>query len=247
MNSRRLIRNCGYGLTLTACLATTGCFSIEQEVFLNADGSGELVVHVAMPDLPEDMMKSPAGAASKKSPGQDIEEMKKELTTSLPPTVKIKQVKEVRQNGALGFYIVFAFKELKDVDSILANFGKGSLKDSDIKGDSQWAARLEKAGGKTTYTCKFLLDLETSATKKEGPAKTEPAKEPAVTLDDDFTKQIMPLLLGTMRLRFVLHTPAPITETNADIVLNERTAVWNCSFIAFWKDKKKPIEMRATY
>lgn len=246
MNTRHFIRYCGYGLALTVCFFATGCFSIEQEVFLNADGSGELVVHVSMPDLPEDMLKSQAGAVTKKSPGQDIEEMKKELTASLPPTVIVKQVKEVRQNGALGFYIVFGFKDLKDMDQVLANFGKGSLKEGELKGKSEWMARLRKVGNKTQYSGRFLLDLDASA-KKEATVKTGEKTTTASTTDDDFSKQLMPLLLGSMRLRFVLHTPTPITETNADIVLNERTAVWNCSFIAFWKDKNKPIEMRAVF
>jgi len=47
-------------------------------------------------------------------------------------------------------------------------------------------------------------------------------------------------------MRFVLHTPAPITDSNADIVLNHNTAVWNCSLAAFAKDKHA-IEMKASY
>jgi hypothetical protein len=51
---------------------------------------------------------------------------------------------------------------------------------------------------------------------------------------------------STIKLRFVLHTPKKITETNADIVLDEKTAVWNASFAAFLKEKK-PIEMKLIY
>jgi hypothetical protein len=48
------------------------------------------------------------------------------------------------------------------------------------------------------------------------------------------------------KLRFVLHAPKKITETNADIVLNGNIAVWNASFGAFVKEKK-PIEMKVAY
>jgi hypothetical protein len=48
------------------------------------------------------------------------------------------------------------------------------------------------------------------------------------------------------KLRFVLHAPKKITETNADIVLNGNIAVWNASFGAFAKEKK-PIEMKVAY
>ena len=44
----------------------SGCFSIEQEIFLNADGSGELVVFISLPDLPEKM--GGAELTAKKSP-----------------------------------------------------------------------------------------------------------------------------------------------------------------------------------
>jgi hypothetical protein len=34
----------GCALIIASCFFVTGCFSIEQEIFLNADGSGDLVV-----------------------------------------------------------------------------------------------------------------------------------------------------------------------------------------------------------
>ena len=51
---------------------------------------------------------------------------------------------------------------------------------------------------------------------------------------------------SNIKLRFFLHAPKKITETNADIVLDEKTAVWNASFGAFLKEKK-PIEMKLIY
>jgi hypothetical protein len=54
------------------------------------------------------------------------------------------------------------------------------------------------------------------------------------------------LLFGTMRMRFVLHTPSPIKQSNADIVLGQKTAVWNCSPIMFVKNKK-PLRMVADF
>lgn len=43
-----------------------------------------------------------------------------------------------------------------------------------------------------------------------------------------------------------MHAPKNISETNADIVLNGKTAIWDASFGAFIKEKK-PIEMKLTY
>ena len=254
MNKRQL-----FGIVVGAfiCLMTTACFSIEQELFLNQDGSGEMALHVSLPDFPEDMMKS--DKTGNKNPVDDIANMKKDFVSSLPPTVKLKEAKEVKQNGSLGFYLVFEFKDVNDLASVFDTFNKGSLKDGDIQGKSEWTARVQKIGGKTAYTGKMLLDI---ADKKPGSGE-KPGGEKAggkqasrgaeskdgsadVSLDDAFSEQLKPLLLGTVRMRFVLHAPAPITDTNADIVLNRNIAVWNCSLIAFMKDKK-PIEMKATY
>jgi hypothetical protein len=47
-------------------------------------------------------------------------------------------------------------------------------------------------------------------------------------------------------MRFVLHAPRKITETNADIVLNGNIAIWNASPGAFFTEKS-PIEMKVTY
>jgi hypothetical protein len=237
------------------CLMTTACFSIEQELFLNQDGSGELALHVSLPDFPEDMMK--ADKPGNQNPADDIAKMRKDFVAALPPTVRLKQVKEVKQNGSLGFYMVFQFKDVRDLGPVFETFNKGSLQDGDIKGESKWTAAIQKVGDKTQYTGTMFVDI--SDKKPSGGAKagtkqssTGAAKDSAkegtaeASINDDLSKQLEPLLLGTVRLRFVLHAPSPITETNADIVLNQRMAVWNCSLIAFTKNKN-PIEMRATY
>jgi hypothetical protein len=237
------------------CLMTTACFSIEQELFLNQDGSGELALHVSLPDFPEDMMKSDKPGSQ--NPAGDIAKMKKDFVAALPPTVKLKEVKEVRQNGSLGFYMVFQFKDVKDLGPVFEAFNKGSLQEGETRGESKWTAALEKVGDKTRYTGTMFVDI--SDKKPAGGAKAgakqsskegakdgskEATAEPSI--DEDLSKQLEPLILGTVRLRVVLHAPSPITETNADIVLNRHMAVWNCSLIAFTKNKT-PIEMRATY
>jgi hypothetical protein len=241
MNLKRIC--CSIALAL-CCLAATGCFSLEQEVFLNADGSGEFVLSFSLPDLPEDVSSTtPLGGSAKKSSGDQVAEFKKEVTTGLPPTVKIKEVKEFRQNGSMGFYIVFQFKNLKDMEPGLANLGKGSLKEGEVKGNSQWKVSVEKSGKKTLYKASLFLDV--SNKDKDKAARTTGPDSNSAGFDS-IEKQLVPLLLGMVKLRFVLHAPSPIAETNADIVLHENTAVWNCSLITFMNEKR-PVEMRAAF
>lgn len=240
-----------YSVILACCLFASGCFSIEQEIFLNADGSGELVVFISLPDFPEKM--GGAELTTKKSPADALAEFKKELTTALPPTITLKQAKEVKQNGVQSIYAVFHFTRLDDIQRVLANFGKSSLKEGDFGSAPQWSLQIEKKANRSYYTQKFLLDVEAKA-KAEIKAevivngqKQEQKKSPEEDkASKEMEEQFKPLILSIVRMRFVLHTPSPITDTNADIVLNGRTAVWNCSLAAFSKEKK-PIEMKASF
>ena len=247
----RLKHIAGYAVLIACCLLATGCFSIEQEIFLNADGSGQVVIFISLPDLPEKM--GGAEMTAKKTPADALAEFKKELTTALPPTVTLKQAREVKQNGVQSIYAVFAFKQLQDIQRVLANFGKSSLKEGDIGSDPQWSLNVEKRDNKTHYNQKFLLDVDAKA-KAEVKAEVkvngkvqEQAKSPeADKASKEMEEQLKPLILSIVRMRFVLHAPSPITDSNADIVLNGNTAIWNCSLAAFSKDKK-PIEMKATF
>ena len=51
----------------------------------------------------------------------------------------------------------------RDVQRVLANFGKGSLKEGDIGSAPQWSLQVEKKDNKTRYTQKFLLDVDSKA------------------------------------------------------------------------------------
>ncbi len=234
-----------YGLVLACGLLATGCISIDQEIFLNADGSGDVAIIISLPDLPEKM----AGAelTTKKSPADTLAEFKKELTTALPSTISLTEAKEVKQNGVQSIYAVFHFKQLDDIQRVLANFGKGSLKEGDIGSAPQWSLQIEKKDNKSRYTQKFVMDVDSKAkaeVKSNKPDEKQSAEESKAS--NEMEEQLKPLLLAIIKMRFVLHAPSVISDTNADIVLNGRTAVWNCSLAAFAKDKK-PIEMKATF
>jgi hypothetical protein len=135
----------------------------------------------------------------------------------------------------------------------LSNFGKGSLKEGEFGSDPQWSLEVQKRGDKTYYSQKFLLDVDSKSKveakaelktgEKSQQAKPSPEEDKA---SKEMEEQLKPLILSIIRMRFVLHTPSPITDSNADIVLNQTTAVWNCSLAAFSKDKK-PIEMKASF
>jgi hypothetical protein len=189
-----------------------------------------------------------AQITTKKGPAETLADFKKELTTSLPSTISLTEAREVKQNGVQSIYAVFHFKQLDDIQRVLANFSKGSLKDGDIGSAPEWSIRVEKKDNKYSYLQRFMMDVDTKPKADVKPGKPGEKQQTAeeAKASSDMDEQFKPLLLSIIRMRFVLHTPSVITDTNADIVLNGKTAVWNCSLAAFSKDKK-PIEMKATF
>ncbi len=251
-----LKRGGGFFIVLLFAVFSSACFSIEKEIFLNADGSGLLVLHVSMPDLPEDT--STGSLRIDKTPAAEIEKFTQDIMTKLPPTVKLREAKQVKRNGMVGFYAVLEFKELKETEKILAAFSENGLNEF-ANGESQWTVQLDKQADKINYAEKFFINVD-DAKKSAAPAKGSAAqnkkssqrnatgKAGAVTATDSQALDEKMKILGwsLVNMRFVLHTPTPIKESNADMVMEDRIAVWNCSLLNFVKDKK-PVEMKATF
>jgi hypothetical protein len=267
----KLKRALGFCVLVLLSVFSSACFTIEKEIFLNADGSGELILRVSIPDIPENLNAAPGVPQGNAS--QEIDKFKKDVMTRLPETVKLKEAKQVKQNGVMSFYALLEFKNLKDTEAIFAEFGKDNLNEVSTATTSEWTSQIEKKDGRTIFTERIAVDVGDSSKKALNP-KTPPAKsrkapgkrgtsttktqeppsgfvgaKPPEVSDgaQSFEEQLAPLLLSLVSIRIVLHTPAPISESNADIVLNNnRIAVWNCSLIKFSKEKK-PIEIKATF
>jgi hypothetical protein len=59
-------------------------------------------------------------------------------------------------------------------------------------------------------------------------------------------EELIGMLSSMYKMRYVIHAPKNISETNADIVMNGNIAVWNASPGAFIKEQK-PLEMKVSY
>ena len=122
----------------------------------------------------------------------------------------------------------------------MTNFAKQSLtkNESGKQMASDWTVRFEKKANKTAFTQTVWVDTSDPKAAKKADDKTDDSSK----LDE----QITALMLSMVKMRFVLHTATPIAESNADVIMNGNTAVWDCSMAAFLKNKK-PIEMKATF
>lgn len=287
-------------------LLSTGCFVVEQEIFLEADGSGDMVMHLSLPDIPEALLKnSPAGNTGQPDPKQMIEELKQKFSAGLPPTVTLKEAKEVKRNGAYGFYIVLHFNQLSDLETALDQYSKEGFADKETgakkKDDSYWKIAMEKKGNLTTVTQRMFIDFAGAmgegflggdkakasepaiadepaptpkpapkpAAKRTGKQTTRAAKPVAPAQkpkEDEFQPppmapdmmkgllegDAMQMMFSSLfKFRFIVHAPNNFTETNADIVLNGKTAIWNASLGAFIGEpdskEKKELQMKVVY
>ncbi|MBI1760484.1 MAG: hypothetical protein HYR56_03515 [Acidobacteria bacterium] len=271
------VRLCGLGLLLALGVLTSGCISIEQEIFLQPDGSGDLLLLITLPDFPADMK---SGGMSAGDPAEAMQKFKTEIATKLPPTIKLKEAKELKQNGTLGFYALFQFKDINEVRTVMTNVMKESAQG--MSGGSasptkpaEWNVKLVKQGVATNFTQTFYTDMAEAKVETSGnvevsvkpPPKPAPApstaragRRPAskaatkpAAADEasggmkmEGMEGLAQMMLGAIKFRFTLHTPTPITSSNADLVLGGKTALWNCSLAAFAKEKR-PIEMKASY
>ena len=265
----------GLGLLLALGVLTSGCISIEQEIFLQPDGSGDLLLLISLPDMPDDAK----GGMSTGNPAEAMQKFKTEIAAKLPPSIKLKEAKELRRNGTLGFYALFQFKDFSEIQALMSNVMKESTQGMPGGGGpakpSEWNIKLVKQGAATSFTQTFYADMsdtkvETSGNvevsvkpqPKPAPARTttrgsrrpagktttKPAAEADMSggLKMEGMEGLAQMMLGAIKFRFTLHTPTPITSSNADLVLGGKTALWNCSLAAFAKEKK-PIEMKASY
>lgn len=284
LNRRRLTV---IALVLALGVLTSGCISIEQEIFLQPDGSGELLLLMTLPDLPDDAKSGMGGG----DPAEALQKFRTEVAQKLPPTIKLKEAKELKRNGTLGFYALFQFKDLNDVQAVMASIMKESAQGLPSGGQQppDWKLKLEKQGGLNNFTQLFFADISDTKVETSGNVQLEikpqstpgrttarggrqttsqskkttgrttarpgrvstrqtPPPEPPASgeMKMEGMEGLAQMMLGAIKFRFVLHTPTPITSSNADVVLNGKTALWNCSLAAFAKEKK-PIEMKASF
>src|SRR5262245_16859093 len=163
------------------CLLTSACFNIEQEIFLEPDGSGEMVIYFSMPDFPEAVKKKTPG--SQQDPQKLIDEFRQKFPTELPSGISLKEVKEIQRHGAIAYYVVLHFNQLSDVDSMIDAFLKNLRKEAKapstaLKEDFFLKIKQEKDGDLTVITQRFYADIMGAMGGTMGLGKPEGAKAP---------------------------------------------------------------------
>jgi hypothetical protein len=295
------------------CISTSACISIEQEIFVKADGSGDLLLHISLPDLPEDSKALTMGSGA--DTGNVMEKFKKEVIEKLPPTIKLVEAKSQKRNGTAGFYALFRFQNLSEVQALMGQILQESTKEMPGGDPAQkkskppeWTLAFDKQNGVTNFTQTFFADMSDAKVETKAEAKAEVKTEtttpevvpvedppPAVAAapttrrttkrqtrstrrQNNTPKIVAPreeppekpevkpevkaeanaefkmeglekmasMIFSAIKFRFVLHTPTPIKDSNADIVLNGNIALWDCSLAAFANDPK-PIVMKVSF
>lgn len=220
-------------------LFLSGCFTIEQEIFLKEDGSGTFLIHITLPNPPK---KEGEVAKPEEDPEKIMEEIKKGMDELKITGLTVKEVKEVSKNDLAQIYLVFEFQDIKTLIPALKKLEETGNKKADKKEDMNiaWTLDLKKSGAQTTFlsTYAFAFKPEKKDEKKE---KTKEEEEWEKMAED-----MMMTMLSMAKVRFVLHAPKDFVKTNADMTVGNQ-AVWEGAMSSFIGKTPKPLQMEATY
>jgi hypothetical protein len=261
-NARKFART-AFSAALIALSA--GCITFEHEIFLNEDGSGTYVLHLAAPKASGDELGAapPGGDA-----GDLMEKIKKGLKESHINGISPKSVKSVAKRGLEGFYMIFEFNDVRGIGDMFKELG--ALEDEEegkegktatqAKGEAgkggkknrqeeiDWKMELKKKGKKTHFVSTYLmpgLQKPGEGEKKQNDEEKKAGSEDMPDSPFGGMGEMMDMVMGTARVRFVLHAPSDISESNADIVIGGQ-AVWEAS-LSMFMERKAQMKMKAVF
>lgn len=221
MHKRRFLSFLTLGLFLAA-LFLAGCINYEQDVTLNANGSGKMLIHYSLAQQLVGMMAMG---------GQDSGEQKQDQEMPFKVTeadirkdfsmkgVKVEKFEQKTEGDQAHFYITVSFENIKDLNQ------SETFKNMPF----DWV----KSGNVTTFT----QTLKGNKEKKEESA------------DDQMGKQMAQAMFGNSAFKFKVTLPAkalPSPDTNGTIAEDGKTVSWNVPLVDAM-DKKTDTLMTAKF
>lgn len=201
-------------LTAPALLLLTGCFSIENSIVVNEDGSGSQTIRIAIPaevatsfgeELPniDEMQEEPEFAALRDALG---DEGSIEFFSSAEDGVGFEMTIAVGASDDFGAALLARAEEMQ------AAMPEAEA-DTDLTGLmdlAQSAFTLRREGDEWIYEQDFSLDPETVGE----------------LAGDEEAAGFATMFLAQMSITTKVHLPGEVTEHNADEVLEDGTLVW---------------------
>jgi hypothetical protein len=218
MQKRRHVGILFAGFLLTV-LFVAGCINYEQEVDVNASGSGKMLIHYSLAQQLVGMMAMGAQEPDKKQemPFKVNEaDIRKDLTVK---GVKVEKFEQKTEGDQTHFYITVSFDNIKDLNQ--SEMFKNMPFD--------WT----KSGNVTTFT----QTLKGNKEKKEESS------------NDQMGKQMAQAMFGNSAFKFKVKLPAkalPSPDTNGTIADDGKTVSWSVPLVDAM-DKKTDTLMTAKF
>lgn len=203
-----------------AAVLLAGCVEMSQEIWINEDGSGRLVMDVGIGAEMLELAKQ-GPAAGGKDPAADMrkgfEERKADLEKD--PDVKSVQFKEFTKEGTCHFVLDI---EVRKVESLPRILKKSSPDKKALGGEEGPAAepelKIEKTAGGYRFTQKF------ASPEKAAPETEEEKRNKAMAMA--FLKP----MLQDKGIAVKLHAPR-ILSSNGEVSEDKQTAAWKIGLI----------------
>lgn len=202
-------------------LFVAGCINYDQEVQLNANGSGKMLIHYSLAQQLVGMMAMGGQEQGEKKPDMPFKvteaDIRKDLTVK---GVRIDKFEQKTEGDQANFYITVSFDNIKD------------LNQSEMfkKMQFDWI----KNGNVTTFT----QTLKGNTEKKEEAGG-----------NDQMGKQMAQAMFGNAAFKFKVVLPAkamPSPDTNGTIAEDGKTVSWTIPLVDAM-DKKTDTVMTAKF
>lgn len=205
----------GWMLAALSLLALTGCFNVEQDLWINPDGSARVVVDLGIP-------KS-LGAMAEASGGQrlvdQLHAQRKAAQESVAkdPNVTELVLKQYDEGDQLHLVHELTVKDATKLPELFRQVTQDAAP-KEQPGLGAWDFRIERSGGDYIVTQRFApVPLDAGALKGTG----DPAELAAL----EFAKGMTRALLVNNRFTLRVHGPG-IGETNGTVNEKKDTVEW---------------------
>jgi hypothetical protein len=190
--------------TCLILLLTAGCINYDQQMELNSNGSGKMVMHYSMAQQLVSMMQMGEGASGGAEKENEMpfklkeDEVKKDLTA---PGVKVEKFETKTEGDQQHFYVHLSFDNVTNLNQ--------------TKTFKEMQVSWKEEGGVTTFSQTL------KAKKKEGGATQG---------DDAMGKQMAQAMFGNAAFKYSVKFPTkvlPAPDTNGTISEDGKSVSWS--------------------
>lgn len=217
-----------FTLLLASCALTSGCFEFRQEFWINPDGSGRVLMDIAVQQMGN------SGAASQKEGSSKFEKQMQEARERLSkdPNVKRVQMSQETREGMLHTVFEIEVNDLTKLADSMRQTALAAAPDNKVARSEESVAPVIEKLPNGDYAFRVSLDRG---------QKKRPASNPQA---ERFAEQMVEKMFAGRFWTTVLHAPK-VVETNGQLNATSNLVEWKIPVAQLASDKAPYKELTA--